>query len=189
MMTAGLVAGKSEPGRGLPPTLSFKDVHHPCWGGGCTETGSASTWVAACFFLQHLGEQGILQLCEGDILQPSGGRRTAAAWSGCSCPSSTRVMVVRVRRWLLSPVLKWWPLLVRLPTAAVASADETVSATCAPDLRLLPVKGRERGPFHSSVFPEAIATAVYPPETEVVVALLVQWSLASRLELVIPQVF
>jgi hypothetical protein len=51
---------------------------------------------------------------------------------------------------------------------AVASTDETVSATCAPDLRLfgfngwfsILVRGRERGPFHSSVCPEAIAAAV-----------------------------
>jgi hypothetical protein len=42
---------------------------------------------------------------------------------------------------------------------AVASADETVGATCAPDLWLFsfngwfssPVRGRERGPFSSSV--------------------------------------
>jgi hypothetical protein len=74
-----------------------------------------------------------------------------------------------MRRWLLSPVLKWWPPLVRLPTAAVvASADETVSATCAPDLRLFgfngwfssPMRGRERGPFSSSVCPEAIDAAI-----------------------------
>jgi hypothetical protein len=75
-----------------------------------------------------------------------------------------------VRRWLLSPVLKWWwPPLVRLPTAAVvASTDETVSAACTPNLRLFgfngwfssPVRGRERGPFSSSVCPEVIATAV-----------------------------
>jgi hypothetical protein len=51
---------------------------------------------------------------------------------------------------------------------AVASADDTVSATCAPDLRLFGfngwfsslIRGRERGPFHSSIFPEAIAAAV-----------------------------
>jgi hypothetical protein len=50
----------------------------------------------------------------------------------------------------------------------VASADETVSATCAPDLQLFGfngwlsslVRGRERGPFHSSICPEAIAAAV-----------------------------
>jgi hypothetical protein len=42
---------------------------------------------------------------------------------------------------------------------AVASANETIRATCAPDLRLFgfngwfssPVRGRERGPFSSSV--------------------------------------
>jgi hypothetical protein len=45
MMTVGLMVGKSEPGHGLPPTLSFKDVHHPCWGGGCTELGPASAWA------------------------------------------------------------------------------------------------------------------------------------------------
>jgi hypothetical protein len=51
---------------------------------------------------------------------------------------------------------------------AIASADETISATCAPDLRLFGfngwfsslVRGRERGPLRSSVCPEAIAAAV-----------------------------
>jgi hypothetical protein len=50
----------------------------------------------------------------------------------------------------------------------VASADETVSATCARGLRLFgfngwfssPVRGRERGPSSGSVCPEAIAAAV-----------------------------
>jgi hypothetical protein len=80
---------------------------------------------------------------------------------------------------------------------AVASADETVSASCAPDLRLFGfngwfsslMRGRERGPFCSSVCPEAITAAIQPPESEVVVALLVQWSPASHLEFVIPQAF
>jgi hypothetical protein len=52
MMTAGLMVGKSMSGRGLPPTLSFKDVHHPCWGGGCTKMGPASAWAAARSFPQ-----------------------------------------------------------------------------------------------------------------------------------------
>jgi hypothetical protein len=51
---------------------------------------------------------------------------------------------------------------------AVASADETVSATCARGLRLFgfngwfssPVRGRERGPYSGSICPEAIAAAV-----------------------------
>jgi hypothetical protein len=103
---------------------------------------------------------------------------------------------VLVGRWPLSSVLRWWLPLERLTTAAVvASAGETVSATCAPGLRLFgfngwfssPVRGRERGPFSSSVCPEAIAAAVLPPETEVVAALLVQQSSAGHPEFVIPQ--
>jgi hypothetical protein len=38
-MTTSLVVGRSKPGCGLPPTLTFKDVHHSCWGGGCAELG------------------------------------------------------------------------------------------------------------------------------------------------------
>jgi hypothetical protein len=107
-------------------------------------------------------------------------------------PSDGRV----VRRWPLSSMLRWWLPLERLPTAAVvAFVGETVSATCAPGLQLFgfngwfssPVRERERGPFSSSVCPEAVAAAVLPPETEVVAALLVQRSLASQLEFVIPQ--
>jgi hypothetical protein len=45
-MTTSLVVGRSKPGCSLPPALRFKDVHHPCWGGGCAELGPASTWVA-----------------------------------------------------------------------------------------------------------------------------------------------
>jgi hypothetical protein len=78
---------------------------------------------------------------------------------------------------------------------AVASADDTVSATCAPGLRLFgfngwfssPVRGRERGPSSGSVCPWAIAAAVSPSETEVVAALLVQRSPASHPEFVVPQ--
>jgi hypothetical protein len=70
--------------------------------------------------------------------------------------------------WPLSPALEWGLPLVRLPTAAVASADETVGASCAPDLQLFgfnvwfssPVRGRERRPLSSSVCPEVIAAAV-----------------------------
>jgi hypothetical protein len=51
---------------------------------------------------------------------------------------------------------------------AVASADETVSATCSSGLWLFgfngwfssPVSGRERGPPSGSVCPKAIAAAV-----------------------------
>jgi hypothetical protein len=95
--------------------------------------------------------------------------------ANCCCLVRVQLFVLHpgdsraVHMWLLSPVPKWWPPLVGLPTAAVvASADETVSATCALDLWLFgfngwfssPVRGRERGPFSSSVCPEAIVAAV-----------------------------
>ena len=114
----------------------------------------------------------------GEGHPPALWRRRPPAMRGkanCCCLARVQLSVLHlddsraVRRRLLSPVLKRRPPLVRLPTAAVvASTDETVSATCAPDLRLFgfngwfssPVRGHERGPFSSSVCPEAIAAAV-----------------------------
>jgi hypothetical protein len=61
--------------------------------------GGAPSWslplcgLATRFFLRHSAEKGILQLYEGGVLQPCGGRRTAAARTGCNCPSSTRATV------------------------------------------------------------------------------------------------
>jgi hypothetical protein len=60
----------------------------------------------------------------------------------------------------------------------VLVADEIVGAICAPSLRLfgfdslsLPLEwGRGRGPCRSSVCPEVIAAAVWPPGAEIVVA-------------------
>jgi hypothetical protein len=37
MVTTSSMVGRSEPGCGLCPTLSFKDLHHPGWGGGRVE--------------------------------------------------------------------------------------------------------------------------------------------------------
>jgi hypothetical protein len=37
MVTTRFWVGKSKPGRDLGPTLSFKDVHHPRWGGDHAE--------------------------------------------------------------------------------------------------------------------------------------------------------
>jgi hypothetical protein len=37
MVTTSLWVGRSKPGCDLGPALSFKDVHHPCWGGGRAE--------------------------------------------------------------------------------------------------------------------------------------------------------
>jgi hypothetical protein len=87
MMTIGLVVGKSEPGRGLSLALSFKDVHHPCWGGGRAELGPCLPHgLVTRFFLQHSGEKGVHQPYGGGELPP-------AARSGCGCPSTARATV------------------------------------------------------------------------------------------------
>jgi hypothetical protein len=60
----------------------------------------------------------------------------------------------------------------------VLVADEIAATICAPSLRLFgfdslssPLEwGRGRGPYRSSVCPEVIAAAIWPPAAEVVVA-------------------
>jgi hypothetical protein len=104
MMTISSVVGRSEPGCGLCPALSFKDLHHPCCGGGQAEPGFyLPHGPATRFFLRRSGQRGILQLCGGGVLQPCGGRRTAAVRTRCSCPSSTPGGGRAARGWLLSP--------------------------------------------------------------------------------------
>jgi hypothetical protein len=93
MVTTSSMVGRSKPGCGLCPALSFKDPHHPCCGGGRAEPSLPSRGLASRFFLRHLGVETILQLCGGGILQPCGGRRTTAAWPGCNIPSSVRATV------------------------------------------------------------------------------------------------
>jgi hypothetical protein len=130
-VTTSLMVGRSEPGCGLCPALSFKDLHHPCWGGGRGEQefylphGSAGH-----LFFQLLGVETILQLYEGGNRQPCRGRRTVAAQPGCNIPSSVLVFVARtgvrtcqctlgrptlagamlVDRWTPPSVLRWWQL-------------------------------------------------------------------------------
>jgi hypothetical protein len=55
-VTTSSWVGRSKPGCGLCPSLSFKDVHHQCWGGECAELGSVSARAAARSFPQRLGE-------------------------------------------------------------------------------------------------------------------------------------
>ncbi len=49
-VTTSSWVGRSKPGCDLGPTLSFKDVHHQCWGGECAELGSVSARAAARSF-------------------------------------------------------------------------------------------------------------------------------------------
>jgi hypothetical protein len=61
MMTTSLVVGRSKPGCGLCPALSFKDLHHPRCGEGRAEPGFyLPHGLATRFFLRRSGERGIL---------------------------------------------------------------------------------------------------------------------------------
>jgi hypothetical protein len=63
-MTISLVAGRSMPGCGLSPTLSFKDVHHPRCGGRRVELGPHPPFGSVTrFFLQHSEGKGVHQSC------------------------------------------------------------------------------------------------------------------------------
>jgi hypothetical protein len=102
-MTTSLVVGRSKPGCGFPPALSFKDVHHPCWGGRRVEPGFClSRRPAACFFLQHSREE------RGSPAMQR--RRTLAmrGWPGagadsCRVPGSWPVWPCRCLRRCLLP--------------------------------------------------------------------------------------
>jgi hypothetical protein len=255
MMTTSSVVGRSKPGCGLCPALSFKDLHHPCWGGGWGKSGPASAWADDPLLPPAFG---------GERHPPALRRRRPPAIRGkanCCCLDRVQLSVLHPRRRLCcvraghvqvlpapsaaqhvvcheggTRVLGWSrshsrsengseDLSVRFGAAAtrwcsvggqvaavvgaevvvtigeaasaeaVTSADDTVSATYAPGLRLFgfngwfssPVRGCERGPSSGSVCPGAIAAVVLPSETEVVVALLVQRSPASHPEFVVPQ--
>jgi hypothetical protein len=150
-VTTSSWVGRSKLGCGLCPSLSFKDVHHQCWGGECAELGSVPARAATRSFPQR-----------------SGGRAFAVRGAG-SCRVSG------------SPVRAASVLLPVPPSAAAArrgfSADEIVGAArgltsnsttfCSSS----PLEwGRGRGPYGSSIRPEVIAAAVRSLGAEVVVA-------------------
>jgi hypothetical protein len=65
-VTTSSMVGRSEPGYDLYPALSFKDLHHPCWGGGRAEP---ELYLPHGFvghpLLQHSGEGVLTDLAEG----------------------------------------------------------------------------------------------------------------------------
>jgi hypothetical protein len=75
------MVGRSEPGCGLSPALSFKDLHHPWWGG---ERGEPELYLphesAGHLFFQLLGwkpssssaeEVSSSHVGKGELLLPS----------------------------------------------------------------------------------------------------------------------
>jgi hypothetical protein len=113
MVTTSSWVGRSKPGYDLGPTLSFKDLHHPGWGGERGEPGLCLPHGSAGHLLfQLLVVETILQLCGGGVLQPCRGRRTVAVQLGCNIPSSSslswRGPAGALWSGPRSPVGRWW---------------------------------------------------------------------------------
>jgi hypothetical protein len=100
MVTTSSMVGRSKPGCSLYPALSFKDVHHPCWGGergepepylgvGRRLASSSSFWgwkpsssSAEEASSSHAGGSELLPPGQGAALRPLSGRRWPAAPGG-----------------------------------------------------------------------------------------------------------
>jgi hypothetical protein len=89
------VVGRSKPGCGLCSALSFKDLHHPCRGGGRAEPElHISHGLVGHLLLQPSGEGVLTVLAEGadfDNAGPSGRKRRQLqhAWLAGSAGSGT----------------------------------------------------------------------------------------------------
>jgi hypothetical protein len=108
-MTTSLVVRRSKSGCGLPPALSFKDVHHPRWGGGRAEWElRLPRGLAVRFFLQHSGEKGVRRPRGGGELWVHGAgrlwhRQLSRVWlpgRGCSGAASDAASCRWGRAWL-----------------------------------------------------------------------------------------
>jgi hypothetical protein len=94
-VTTSSVVGRSKPGCGLCPALSFKDLHHPCWSGGRAEPELYLPYgPAGHLLLQHSGERALTGLAEGtdfDNVGPVGRKRRQLqhAWFAGSAGSGT----------------------------------------------------------------------------------------------------
>jgi hypothetical protein len=65
-VTTSSMVGRSKPSCGLCPALSFKDLHHPCWGGGQAKPALHLPYgPAGHLLLQHSGERALTGLAEG----------------------------------------------------------------------------------------------------------------------------
>jgi hypothetical protein len=204
-MTTSFVVGESKSGCGLCPALSFKDVHHPGWGGGRTELGPASAWAGDPPLPPTFGGEGhplvlrrrrppamrgkanccclarvqLSVLHPGDgraargpatprsslrrrlhrgvaqhVVRREGGTRVLGRSHSRSCgENGSEDLLVRfgaaVARWCgvggQVATIVGAEVVVAIGEAAsaeaIASADETVSATCAPGLRLFGFNG------------------------------------------------
>jgi hypothetical protein len=92
-MITSLMVGRSKPGCGLCPALSFKDVHHPGWGGGCTELGPASVWAGDPLLPPTFGGEGHPPALRRRRPPAMRGKANCCCLARCSCLSSIRATV------------------------------------------------------------------------------------------------
>jgi hypothetical protein len=112
-MTTSLVVRRSKPGYGFPPALSFKDVHHPRWGGRHVEPGFCLPHgPVSRFFLQHSGEERGSPAMRRRRTSATRGRPGAGADS-CRVPGSWPGWPCRRLRRCLLPF--GWGVAVRPP--------------------------------------------------------------------------
>jgi hypothetical protein len=221
-----LMVGRSKPGCGLCPALSFKDLHHPCWGGGQAESGPAFVWAGVPLLppasrggnhplalrrRRPLAMPGKANCCcparvQHSVLCPGDGGQPHRG-GGVSQHVVRREGSTRVLGWSHSrfrgedgsedlPVrfgatgARWCSVGGQVDVTVGAevvaagesfSADETVSATRGPtfgSLALISGSRPHRGDANESL--PAAASVLGP-------SLLLQRSLASRPEFVVPQ--
>jgi hypothetical protein len=85
-VTTRSMVGRSKPGCGLCPALSFKDLHHPCWGGGWGEPRFyLPHGPAGRLFLQHSGERALTSLAEGANFDNAGPVDRKCRQLKCAC--------------------------------------------------------------------------------------------------------
>jgi hypothetical protein len=92
MMTTSSVVGRSKPGCGLCPALSFKDLHHPRWEGRRGELGPTSTWAGDSLLPPALG---------GERHHPAPWRRHPPAMRGkanCCCLDKVQLSILHPGR-------------------------------------------------------------------------------------------
>jgi hypothetical protein len=86
-VTTSLMVGRSKSGCGLCLALSFKDLHHTCWGGGRAEPDLYLPYGPMDhLLLQHSGERALTDLAEGRTSTTRG--RSAAGVVSSSMPGS-----------------------------------------------------------------------------------------------------
>jgi hypothetical protein len=87
-VTTSSMVERSKPGCSLCPALSFKDLHHPCWGGGRAEPGPAFAWAGVSLLPPAPG---------GGNHPPALRRRRPPAMPGkanCCCPARVQHSVL-----------------------------------------------------------------------------------------------